>query len=387
MRRQTIISLFVLSLVGGMLLPDCGAPESSRQNESNTIVLIWNKGFEKQTGNDVVRGLMWTFSWLGADLPEGCIENSIRVQDSVKFTVNLDGLGFSEAAGKELRVICDSIRNTGEYKARGGLDVGEFIMLTLGSSNHYYRIVGAPVKFTEFVKTYHLDSTVNVFGVTVSSISAGHRKIIFSKDTSLFHCGFMAIEGHGSLDSGTFQPSIYECFDIMPNGQLRFMIYDSNGNLISGTPQEVGDAGKPTKCLWCHETSIQTLFINNIPVAGMMTNEEFLSIRDSMQARLQRYRFSLKSEMNYENYPEHTQAELLYITYMEPSVMHIANEWKMTEDRVRELLKQEHSYVFEEFDYIGNVYPRETVNKYDTIKAIKVPSSAREVGEEVNYLR
>jgi hypothetical protein len=385
MKLRFVITVIVLAFLCSLFFPDCDVPDFSNLGEQNKIVLIWNKGYEKQTSQDVMRGMIWTFSWLGSELPEGCFAKGVQTTDSIRYTVNFDSLGFTDRAQSALQGICDSIRRTEEYKARGGIDIGQFVMLTLGSSYHYYEIVGAPRTLADFKQHYRLDSTVHVFGLTTSGIAKGHRLIHFSRDTSLMHYGFMAMEGHGSLDSGTFVPTHYECFDVMPNGQLRFMIYDEDGWLTDGTPKEFGEAGKPAKCLWCHETSIQPLFIDNKPVAGMLTNEGFIAYRDSMQARLQRYRFSLKSDMNYENHQEHTLAELLYITYMEPTAMHLAHEWSISEDSVRRLLHREKSYTFEEFDYIGTVYDRKHVRYYDTINEIEVPWSARETGTDVNF--
>lgn len=385
MKKKIILPLFISALFCSLLFPDCDVPNISGLGESNKIVLIWNKGYEKQTSQDVMRGMIWTFSWLGAELPEGCFAKAVQTSDSIRYTVNFDSLGFTDRAQFALQRICDSIRLTEQYKSQGGIDIGQFVMLTLGCSNHYYDIVGAPVKLDDFKQEYLLDVTVHVFGVTTSGIAKGHRLIHFSRDTSLFHYGFMAMEGHGSLDSGTFVASHYECFDVMPNGQLRFMVYNEDGWLTSGTPKEFGEAGKPAKCLWCHETSIQPLFIDNKPVTGMLTNEGFIAYRDSMMASLQRYRFSLKSDMNYEHHQEHTLAELLYITYMEPTAMHLSHEWNISEDSVRKLLKRERSYTFEEFDYIGTVYDRKYVRNYDTIKEIEVSQSARETGTEVNF--
>lgn len=373
-------------LLFALCFPCCDVPDFSRLDEPNKIVLKWNKGYETQTRSDVMRGMIWSFSWMGAELPDSCYFHAVHPLDSVTFEVNLDSLGFNETASEALLIICDSIRRTPEYTARGSIDIGEFMMLTLGSTWHYYAITGVPKTLEEFKAKYQLDNHPFVFGVTKSSIAEGHRKILFSRDTALFHCGFMAVEGEGSLIDGTFTETLYECFDIMPNGQLRFMIYGKNGNLISGSPQAVGDAGKPTKCLWCHETSIQSLFIDNTPVNGMLTNEEFLLLRDSMQASLQRYRLALKSEMNFENHPEHTLGELLYITYMEPTLMHIANEWDTTEAAAQVILQHKRSTVFEEFDYIGRVYSRTDVNSLDSITNIEVPASARETGEEVDFL-
>lgn len=385
MKKKTLFVLLMCSAFAAVLLPDCGQPEEHA--EPNTLVLIWNKGYEKQTAQDVTRGMIWSFSWMGAELSEGSFPEAVVTADSIHYTVNFDSLGFNATANEALRIICDSIRSSSEYKALGGIDVGKFIMLTLGSSWHYYEITGVPKTLSAFREKYQLDSSVYLYGVTTSGIAEGHRKIYFSRDTALFHYGFMAIEGSGSLDSATFVPELYECFDVMPNGQLRFMIYDREGNLAAGTPGFIGEAGKPLKCLWCHETFIQPLFVVNVPVAGMMTNEEFLTMRDSMQSALQRYRFALKSDMNFETHREHTLAELLYITYMEPNVLHLASEWNATEAAVKAQTNGVHSELFREFDYIGTVYQRKEIDALDSLLNLEVSESARETGSEVNYFR
>lgn len=386
MRKSFTLGLSAASILIVLLFPLCNVPGSPGK-QANKITLTWNKSFEGQTQNDIKRGMIWTLSWLGAELPRGSFERACEWSDTTRFTINLDSLGFNEKACKALRVICDSIKRSEQYKRDDAIDIGQFSMLTLGSSWHYYEITGVPETLEEFRQKYDVTDACFVFGVTASSISEGHRRILFSCDTSLFHYGFLSEEGTGSLTRSQFTPVVYECFDIMPNGQLRFMIYNAEGELIDGTPQSTGDAGKPGKCLWCHETTIQTLFIPNESVPGMLTSEEFLVIRDSMQVRLERYRLTLNTDMNWKFVSDHTQAELLYITFMEPTVMHMMNEWKMSEPQVRDILKYESHETFKEFTYIGEVYQRSAIDAMDTTAVLTVPKSARETLGEVNYFK
>lgn len=385
MKTRIAVGVSGIAMMIALFFPFCDIPDFSEWGKPNKITLIWNKSYEGQTQADVKRGLIWTLSWLGAELPKGSFEKAIESTDSTILTLNLDSVGFNEPACYALREICDSIRRSEEYAAYGGIDVGKFVMLTLGSSWHYYAITGVPKTFAEFKSIHHVDSSAYLFGVTKSSVAEGHRKVYFSHDTSLFNCGFIAEEGEGSLTNGTFTATMYECFDIMPNGQLRFMIYNAEGKLESGSPRAIGDAGKPPKCLWCHETHIQGLFIENNSVASMMTNDEFMLYRDSMQAGLERYRATLKTDMDWKNQHDHTLGELLYITYMEPTVMHLSNQLGMSEADVRILLKHKNHHRFEEFDYIGEVYERWQVVSLDTVRNLEVPASARETAGEVNY--
>lgn len=383
--KKRIVFLLVLAICAMVLFPLCNLPASERDTP-NKITLIWNKSYEGQTQQDVKRGLIWTLSWLGAELPKGSFEKALTTTDSTRFTINLDSVGFNETASRALRVICDSIRRSEEYTHYVGIDIGKFVMLTLGSTWHYYAITGAPKHLDDFRRQYRVDTSAYVFGVTTSTIAEGHRRIFFSRDTALFHCGFMAEEGNGRLTENNFSPTMYECFDVMPNGQLRFMIYDQYGKLAEGTPQIIGDAGKPTKCLWCHETNVQPLFIENVAVAGMLTNEEFLVMRDSVQSRLERYRLTLHTDMDWKQVRDHTLGELLYITYMEPTFMHMQNEWRMNERELKQRLDGILADEFREFDYIGLVYQREKINAREKIFVLEVPESARETGREVNYL-
>jgi hypothetical protein len=388
-KKKIILPLLAFAILASLFFPRCDVPDF-REMDDIRIKLIWNKSYPTQTGADVMRGLIWDLSWLGAELPAGSFDAAVTYDaaDSTRFTLNIDSLGFSETGRAALFVICDSIMKSEEYKKYGGIDVGKFVTLTLGTSWHYYRITGVPETLEEFRWLHRLDSSYT-FGVTQSSISEGHRRILFSRDTSLFSCGFVGEEGMGSLSDGTFRPEIFECFDFMPNGQLRFMIYDAGGRLTSGTPAELGDAGKPAKCLWCHETAILPLFIGNTPVPNMLTNEEFLAIRDSMQSRLERYRLTLNTDMNWKDRSSHTKGELLYITYMEPTKMHLMNEWGLSEADVNALMRQEDAERFREFDYIGDVYTRSGADArfHDSLPTLPYPVSVRETASEVNYFR
>lgn len=389
MKKRIVFSLFTAGLFISIFFPFCDVPDF-KEIDDLKITLIWNKSYETQTREDVMRGLIWDLSWLGAELPKGSMERAVVFdpKDSTRFTINLDSVGFNGRARSALYVICDSIMKSEEYKKYNGIDAGKFVTLTLGTSAHYYAITGVPNSLNEFRNRYQIDTGAYVFGVTTSTISEGHRRILFSRDTSLFGCGFLSEEGRGSLDSGNFKAEFFECFDIMPNGQLRFMIYNEQGELVSGTPGHVGDAGKPAKCLWCHEIVIQPLFIENREVKGMLTNKGFLDIRDSMQMRLDRYRLTLSTDMNWKNRADHTLGELLYITFMEPTLMHMENEWKMSESEVKAILGNIDKHPFEEFDYIGAVYRRHDVDyQYrDSLYWLRYPGDVRETKDDVDYI-
>ena len=386
MTTRRIYFVWVAVLCVFIVKPLCRS--SNKINTTDYVIrLNWYKSLPDQKPEHVYRGMIWCFSWLGAELPKGCMKEAIVTTDSMHLEVHLDKLGFNKDALQALLVIADSIRNSEEYKAHGELELGKFIALTLGTSEHYYRITGAPRTIDEFRKLHGIDQTAWNFGVTKSSISDGDRLVRFSRDTSLFKVGFIAEESKDSITGKNFHAELFECFDIMPNGQLRFAIYDESGNLISGAPRSLTEGGKPAKCLWCHETSIQTLFIENNPVAGMLSNEEFLSMRDAMQDRLVRYRATLNSEMNFNNHPEHTLGELLYIFYMEPTLLYVQNSWNLSESQTLDRLGNVHAEPFREFSWIGNVFRRAAIDSISGKDLLEIPFDVRETGREVNYFK
>lgn len=384
MTTRRIYFVLVALLCVFVVKPLCRS-SSKIKTADYVIRLNWHKSLPDQKAVHVYRGMVWCFSWLGAELPKGCMKEAVVSSDSMHLEVHLDKLGFSKEALQALLVISDSIRNSEEYKREGELELGKFIALTLGTSEHYYRITGVPRTIDEFRKLHHVDQTAWLFGVTNSSISDGDRLVRFSRDTSILNVGFIAEESTDSINGSGFHPELFECFDIMSNGQLRFAIYDEAGNLISGAPRTLTEGGKPAKCLWCHETSIQTLFIENTPVSGMLSNEEFLAMRDSMQMRLEHYRRGLNTEMNYSNHPEHTLGELLYIFYMEPTLMYVSNSWKLTEQQTLQRLGRIHSTPFREFSWIGNVYHRSAIDSVAGTSVLPISFDVRETGREVNY--
>ena len=60
-----------------------------------------------------------------------------------------------------------------------------------------------------------------------------------------------------------FDLAEFDLIDLMPNGQLRYAVYGLDGVLLPYSSSDYGLAGKPAKCMWCHEGIISPLFTNN----------------------------------------------------------------------------------------------------------------------------
>lgn len=180
----------------------------------------------------------------------------------------------------------------------------------------------------------------------------------------------------------------HEVFDVMPNGQLRFAVYDASGHLAPAAPVSRSRAGKPSKCLWCHESKALPLFASSPDVKVLLTSPEFHQLIDSANTLLTQYRNLLFSDVNYEDRQAHTQSKLLYINFMESSANTIAREWGWEESKVRLLLQGFPSHEHGEFPQLGKLYYRRWVDSLVPFSTLEVPRSIREPSEnEPNYFR
>lgn len=350
------------------------------------INLTWHKAYAAQSWKQAKTGFLWSFSYLGAELPKQCFDKSLSFIDSSAFTIDLVKLGFNQKALAALRVVCDSIKSSTDYKYNNAIDASRFLMLTLYSPYHYYKITGVEKTLNDFMTKYQLGNPV-LFGVTKSSVSKSHRCIKFNYKSSPLKTGFLAEEGSGSLHEKTFEPEFYEAFDVMPNGQFRYAIYDKAGQLTDASAEGLSAAGKPGKCMWCHETYFQPLFLKNTQVEKMLSNEEFDAQIKYFQKALDAYRKTLTTEIDFSNKQDHTASELLYISFMEPSIYRLSQELKKDSTELKSLIKEE-AHVYDEFLFLGKLYNRKHIDSYFPYDKIRVPDFAREKSlYEPNYFK
>ncbi len=345
----------------------------------HTIKLKWHKAYPSENWTIVREGLRWTLSYVGATLPKGSFDQTVPFKDSTIITLNLSKVGLSESALVALDNIVERIKRTEEYQETGFIDLSRFVVLLIGVSENYYAITGVAPTLEEFIRNHQLENPL-LFGVTKSAVGNHHRQIEFRGDTSdVMNYAFIAVESNGSLDSGTFRAEAFEVFDIMPNGQLRFAVYDAQGKLIEGSPKKLGEAGKPAKCMWCHEIQIATLFVPNVAVAGMLTNEDFTFWRSAFQRNLDKYRAQLQDDLDYNKTQDHTLMELLYISFMEPSAIRLGNEWNISPEEAQEKMGSAPDHEYHEFPHLGKLYYRYYADSVANKKSPVVPTSVREM--------
>lgn len=341
------------------------------------ISFRWIKSYETEQWDNVRTGLIWSFSFLGAELPAGSFDASLKWLNDKTFRCDLSKLGFSVSALEALSVITDKLKASEEYKKNDAIDIGRFLMLTLYSTHHYYKITGASSSLNSF-KDLHAFNNPLSFAVTNSGVAWGDRLVKINAAPSFSHLSFIATEGSGMIADSTFSESEHECIDLMANSQLRFAMYDAAGNLKLSANNLLSVAGKPGKCMWCHQSNFSPLFYLNDDVPGYMTSQQFVDTIYSFRDRLSEQRKASSTDVIYENLQDHTQSELLYITFLEPSAERIANEWGVAVSAVNDVMKNLSTHIYPEFPFLGNLYHRSWVDSLAPYKTIRTPESARE---------
>ena len=341
------------------------------------ITLIRYSFPETQTEQEFIDGMAWLFSYLGAELPKEKFSSALTVSGN-KIFVKLELLGFDESALTALRIISSKLKNSEEYTLKEGIDAGRFFAICFNSSYNYYKITGAEKNFNSFLTKYNL-SNAKVFACDSSSISKESRLIEYGINENILTSYFISHEGKGFFSSSNFiKANSTEVFDFMKNGQPRFMIYDEQGNLKTSSNPFFSNAGKPAKCMWCHESGIQPLFRETPDIAGYLTKTEFLNDRNLASEKLEKFHAASNSYINYSDKKIHTQAEYIYLSYYEPNANRLAMEWNVSESKVLELLSGISTHTNPEFPFLKNVYHRREVENLSPIKSLPAASDARE---------
>ncbi|MFK8046759.1 MAG: hypothetical protein AB8B72_14770 [Crocinitomicaceae bacterium] len=340
------------------------------------ITLRWVKAYPNESIDNAVTGLQWALSQVGARN----IESSIVQQNELKMQIDVSKMGFSPQAITQFEILHNKIKLSEAYQENFSVDLGRYIALIIGASEHYYKIVGQPIKYTDLIKSYKLTDKPGF--INESSVSPKDRLIRFSGQID-FDQLYVAEE----LDKMTGELLEIETFDLMENGQLRFAIYDKEGNRVPSADPKKSNAGKPAKCMWCHESSIQPLFANQNDYPGFLTYLELKDTLEFYKSKHEMNQVALVGGVNYADKIVHEEMELLYISFMEPSLARLMNEWNMSEDEVKETVSELETHIYPEFSFLGDLYHREDVEKLAPYAVLPTSSSVRETSViEVNHL-
>ncbi len=366
---------FILILI---LFFSCKKEDTLLSLNHKKIQLKWNKAYNDDSIDKSIIGLKWTLSYLGATLPKD--ENGVLI-DEKTITLEVNKIGFNTIALNKITELHNIIFKTEEYKKNKNIDLGRYICLLLGSSEHYYEIVGTPKKLDDVLKKYKLLPKKGY--VNNSDVSLEHRIIQFSKQENfnqLFFCK--------EIDSITQKVYEFETIELLPNGQLRFGIFDEKGNRKTSANNKHTNAGKPAKCMWCHESIINQLYSKQNDFKGYLTASQLQNKLVGYRNSNQNLKISLTDGVDFKQTQQHTLAELLYISFMEPSAERLALEWNISKKQVQDKLKNFKTHNHHEFDFLRNLYRRNEIEHLSPVKNLPVSGDVREGGnQEVNYLQ
>lgn len=371
-----LLAAFFLSGVTG-----CGRTERalSPRDPDLVIKLRWSKSYPNQSRAKANTGLFWALSFLGAQLPA---DAAIISWEGTTVTLDLDAAGVSQASKAAWKKLLQVLKASEEYRVMGGIDMGRFVFLSLCGSSQYYALTGAPPTYAEF-RAKHEFATQQV-AIVESGVAHGNRLIEVGTGDGIQSVAFVAFEGPGSLRDHTFEKEDIETLDVMENGQLRFGLYDLQGHLKEATTPALTTAGKPSKCLWCHEINLQPPFKNVTDLEGYYSTTQFRDLVATDMRVVASYRKTLTSKVDFRGLQDHSNAEDLYLSFAEPTAVRLAAEWNIPLERVRQLLAGHHLKTHPhsesiDDDILGDdLYDRNEVDSLAPYATIRGPSDMRE---------
>ena len=171
------VILTFLLIISMLIMESCvHDPISPMVQNPDEINLKWNQSYPNENVADALTGLYWCLSHVGAQNTNPS-SSGIEFNDN-KLKLRIASLGFTPDAKKMMEVLHQSIINSPEYIQNNSIDIGRYITLLIGSSDHYYRITGIPEKLGQQLDDYSLLPETGF--VNNSSISSHHRTIQFS---------------------------------------------------------------------------------------------------------------------------------------------------------------------------------------------------------------
>ncbi len=346
-------------------------------NKETMLTLVWNKAYEDDSLDKSFTGLQWALSFVGASLPNA--DPGLLVQDSL-IMIDLNKIGFSENALEHMTALHGKIAASEEYRQNNAVDLGRYVTLLLSSPEHYYALTDVPDRLEALLSDYELNEPRGY--VNNSGVSLEHRIIQYS-DQDGFHQLFISAE----VDTITGDTIEYETVDLMANGQPRFGIFEPDGTRRNFADPDHSQGGKPSKCMWCHESGIQPMFRKQYDKEGFLTYREFQDTLWKFKRAHYANQLELKDGVDYSKKQEHTLTEILYISFMEPSAERLSKEWGMPVEEVKEKLSSLDTHIHHEFPFLGDLYRRKEVARFAPFEGLPVAGSVREPSEtEINYM-
>jgi hypothetical protein len=374
LRARPVFAALVVACA--MMLAACAQQDAGPPSDPRDVIeLRWVKAYPRESRSDVETGLLWGLSLAGATLPKGARVVGWRGD---RITLDLARARVLDGTLPAWREFIAAMKDSGEYRTQGALDAGRFMAIMLGDPDRYYALTGATPDYQAARDRYHFDG--RSAAIVRSGVALGSRRIDLSLADSAAQLAFVGFEGRGSFADGSFVAHEMELVDVMPNGQLRFALYDLEGRLKQGATRELTRAGKPAKCMWCHESGLMMSLVDYPAVSGFYDRHGFDALIGQRREMLSAYRRRLDTQIDYDERQDHTFAELLYLSFQEPSRQRLAREWNVSEERAAELLRATPTHAHGEFAFLGSeLYHREDVEKLAPYTVMAAPQSVREL--------
>jgi hypothetical protein len=376
LRSWMAVLLTVVCLLG---LSACSHQAPPPKDPQLVIKLRWIASYPGQSRSKVNTGLFWALSFLGAKLPA---DATIISWDGTVVTLDMEAAGVAEATKPAWRKLLQVLRSSDEYRVMGALDMGRFVFLSLCSSYQYYALTGVTPTYAQF-RARHEFAPRQV-AIVESAVAHGNRLIEVGQGAGIDSVAFVAFEGAGTLRDHSFQKADIETLDIMENGQLRFGLYDLDGHLKGSATPLLTAAGKPSKCLWCHEINLQPPFSNVTDLEGYYSTRQFRELVARGMQVVAEHRRTLRSKVDFSGRQDHSNAEDLYLSFAEPDAQRLAAEWKLPIERVKQLLMSRnlrphpHSASIDDAVLGDELYDRKDVDAIAPYATIRGPTDMRE---------
>ncbi|HTB64711.1 MAG TPA: hypothetical protein VK727_00690 [Steroidobacteraceae bacterium] len=367
----------VLAMLGIVSLSGCTPPPP--KDPALVIDLRWVRNYPAERKSNVNTGLYWALSFLGAKLPASA--NILNWHGQV-VTVDLGAAQVQPQSIAAWKKLLQILKSSDEYRKTGAIDIGRFVFLSLCSANHYYELTGTSQTFAQFLARHRFGP--RQIAVVESAVAHGNRLIDVGTGSGFGAIAFVAYEGHGALKDSSFHKQDVETLEFMPNGQLHFGLYDLSGHLKTAATPELTKAGKPSKCLWCHEINLNPPFQNVTDLPGYYSTQQFRDLVASEMRTVASYRQTLRSKVDFRKTQDHTNAENLYMSFAQPTAERLAAEWNMPVDTVRQMLRarnlKPHPHSAEADDGIlgDQLYDRTEVDALAPYTSVRGPTDFRE---------
>lgn len=351
-------AVFLLFLLSGCTESPPPKPSSGSAGVPDfSIRLRWMPSSTADRWEEALAGLWWALSAVGAETED---ENGLEVlsegPEGVIFSLDLEevGLPVPEAFVSAL----GPMRESAEYQRWGSVDAGRFLLRTIDEPWRYFSATQACPTVDRWRVRLLNDS--REFAVTNSLLTDTDRLLRYNWPVyRVEDLAWLAEEGSGSLENGSFKAEGFEVVDIMPNGRERFAAYDGAGRIVLD-PQP---AGLPGRCQWCHENHVMGT-VEQPDVGVGVGFSTFAADVKAQQTLIDDYRATLPTVVDFETYDTHEWAERIVELFLQPTASRIAAEWGTSEEDVRLRAKTAGFFWHENEEYpeFGEVLWREEVD-------------------------